>query len=84
MCNYSVRIFDNYEIMVDDGMKFKVERCESFMWPLPQSCVCVCVCVVLLPQVRVSKEQEHLLTAPQGLSFTEVTAANLVSRASRP
>ncbi|KAG7258923.1 hypothetical protein CRUP_001891 [Coryphaenoides rupestris] len=29
--------------------------------------------------VRVSKEQEHLLTAPQGLSFAEVTAANLVN-----
>lgn len=28
--------------------------------------------------VRVSKEQDHLLTAPQGLSFAEVTAANLM------
>uniref|UniRef100_A0A3B5LRS9 Adducin 3 n=1 Tax=Xiphophorus couchianus TaxID=32473 RepID=A0A3B5LRS9_9TELE len=29
-------------------------------------------------QVRVSKEQDHVLISPRGLSFTEVTAANLV------
>ncbi|XP_034008356.1 adducin 3 (gamma) b [Trematomus bernacchii] len=28
--------------------------------------------------VRVSKEQDHVLISPRGLSFTEVTAANLV------
>uniref|UniRef100_A0A3Q0R849 Adducin 3 (gamma) b n=1 Tax=Amphilophus citrinellus TaxID=61819 RepID=A0A3Q0R849_AMPCI len=28
--------------------------------------------------VRVSKEQDHILISPQGLSFAEVTAANLV------
>uniref|UniRef100_A0A673Z6J7 Adducin 3 (gamma) b n=1 Tax=Salmo trutta TaxID=8032 RepID=A0A673Z6J7_SALTR len=29
--------------------------------------------------IRVSKEQDHVLIIPQGLSFTEVTAGNLVS-----
>jgi len=29
--------------------------------------------------VRVSKEQDHVLISPRGLSFAEVTAANLVS-----
>uniref|UniRef100_A0A665XCY9 Gamma-adducin-like n=1 Tax=Echeneis naucrates TaxID=173247 RepID=A0A665XCY9_ECHNA len=29
--------------------------------------------------VRVSKEQDHILISPRGLSFAEVTAANLVS-----
>lgn len=31
------------------------------------------------PQLRVSKEQEHFLVAPQGLACSEVTAASLVS-----
>lgn len=30
-------------------------------------------------QLRVSKEQEHFLVAPQGLACSEVTAASLVS-----
>lgn len=30
-------------------------------------------------QVRVNKEQDHVLISPQGLSFAEVTGANLVS-----
>lgn len=35
---------------------------------------------MLLPsQVRVNKEQDHVLISPRGLSFSEVTAANLVS-----
>lgn len=32
-----------------------------------------------LSQVRVSKEQDHVLISPRGLSFAEVTSANLVS-----
>lgn len=32
-------------------------------------------------QVRVSKEQDHVLISPQGLSYAEVTGANLVSTA---
>lgn len=32
----------------------------------------------VLSQVRVSKEQDHVLISPRGLSFAEVTAANLV------
>jgi len=34
--------------------------------------------VSILSQVRVSKEQDHILISPRGLSFAEVTAANLV------
>lgn len=34
---------------------------------------------MFLPQVRVNKEQDHVLISPQGLSFAEVTGANLVS-----
>lgn len=33
----------------------------------------------VLFQVRVSKEQDHVLISPQGLSYAEVTGANLVS-----
>lgn len=33
---------------------------------------------LFLVQVRVSKEQDHVLIIPQGLSFTEVTAGSLV------
>lgn len=33
----------------------------------------------ILSQVRVNKEQDHVLISPRGLSFAEVTAANLVS-----
>lgn len=36
---------------------------------------------MFLPQVRVNKEQDHVLISPQGLSFAEVTGANLVSTA---
>lgn len=32
-----------------------------------------------MPQVRVNKEQDHVLISPQGLSYAEVTGANLVS-----
>lgn len=35
-----------------------------------------------LSQVRVNKEQDHVLISPRGLSFTEVTAGNLVSTVS--
>lgn len=35
--------------------------------------------MLILFQVRVNKEQDHVLISPQGLSFAEVTAANLVS-----
>lgn len=34
-----------------------------------------------MPQVRVNKEQDHVLISPQGLSYAEVTGANLVSAA---
>lgn len=34
-----------------------------------------------MPQVRVNKEQDHVLISPQGLSYAEVTGANLVSGA---
>lgn len=34
--------------------------------------------VFVVSQVRVSKEQDHVLISPRGLSFAEVTAANLV------
>lgn len=34
-----------------------------------------------MPQVRVNKEQDHVLISPQGLSYAEVTGANLVSTA---
>lgn len=37
--------------------------------------------LLLLPQVRVNKEQDHVLVCPQGLSYAEVTGANLVSTA---
>lgn len=33
-------------------------------------------------QVRVNKEQDHVLIGPRGISFAEVTAANLVRRVS--
>uniref|UniRef100_A0A8C5CVR3 Adducin 3 (gamma) b n=1 Tax=Gadus morhua TaxID=8049 RepID=A0A8C5CVR3_GADMO len=37
------------------------------------------LCLVLFtPKIRVSKEQDHILMGPQGLSFAEVSAANLV------
>lgn len=36
--------------------------------------------MMLLSQVRVNKEQDHVLMSPQGLSFAEVTGANLVSK----
>lgn len=32
-----------------------------------------------MSQVRVNKEQDHILISPRGLSFHELTAANLVS-----
>lgn len=35
--------------------------------------------LVFLPQVRVNKEQDHVLISPQGLSYAEVTGTNLVS-----
>lgn len=35
--------------------------------------------IFILSQVRVNKEQDHVLISPRGLSFAEVTAANLVS-----
>lgn len=36
--------------------------------------------VFFLSQVRVNKEQDHVLISPRGLSFAEVTGANLVSQ----
>ena len=31
-----------------------------------------------MPKVRVSKEQDHILILPRGLSFAEASASNLV------
>ncbi|KAK3539206.1 hypothetical protein QTP86_029588 [Hemibagrus guttatus] len=33
---------------------------------------------IFLPQMRISKEQEHFLVLPEGLTYSEVTASNLV------
>lgn len=38
---------------------------------------------LFLPQGRVSKEQDHILILPRGLSFAEASASNLVSRRRR-
>lgn len=37
--------------------------------------------LLFVPQVRVNKEQDHVLISPQGLSYAEVAGANLVSTA---
>lgn len=45
----------------------------------------ISLCFFLFPvQLRVSKEQEHFLVAPQGLACSEVTAASLVSVSPAP
>ncbi len=64
-------------------------RCHIFLWWLNElllsgDCSCEILWVVLDErvsfslQMRVSKEQEHFLVLPDGLSYGEVTASNLV------
>ncbi len=64
-------------------------RCHIFLWWLNElllsgDCSCEILWVVLYErvsfslQMRVSKEQEHFLVLPDGLSYGEVTASNLV------